>query len=131
MNHIALPIFLAALCGATTLAQAPGAHWSVTTVTGSMPPLTRENPGVSDGSGMLVFGGIDMVTGLRSNGLWRFDGASWTQLSADGATGSPPARAQCAVAWDFARGRLVVFGGSDGRSSSTTPGSGPAPSGST
>ena len=51
----------------------------------------------------------------RSNALHRYDPVAnvWTTLTADGAVGSPPARAQSGIAWDAGRARLVVFGGSD------------------
>src|SRR5688572_9422326 len=95
---------------AAAAAQAPGAHW--TQLTTNTPPSTRENPGVSDGSWFYVFGGIPVSGPLRSNALHRYDPVAnlWTTLSAEGAPGAPTARAQGAVAWDFARGRLVVFG---------------------
>lgn len=101
------------LLGTLAFAQAPGAHWS-TTPTPSDPPLRRENPGTADSSFMYVFGGRSGGSGgVSMNDLWRFDGAAWTQMTADGAPGSPPARDQAGVTWDFGRGRLVVFGGGD------------------
>jgi len=101
------------LTAAVAFTQAPGAHWSSTTTTQD-PPLRRENPGAADLSSMYVFGGTSGSSGgARMNDLWKFDGTTWTQMTADGAVGSPPARFQAGVTWDFARNRLVVFGGFD------------------
>ncbi|MCR9243571.1 MAG: hypothetical protein NXI31_00960 [bacterium] len=81
---------------------------------GSEPPLRRESPGATDGTHMYVFGGQSGNSGgSRLNDLWQFDGQVWTQMTANGAAGSPPARTQAGVTWDTARGRLVVFGGND------------------
>jgi hypothetical protein len=99
-----------ALVGSASLAQAPGAHWS-TTPAGTNPPVRTENPGTASSSDMYLFGGAAGST--RLNDLWRFNGAAWTLMTADGAAGSPPARSQAGVTWDFGRNRLVVFGGSD------------------
>lgn len=114
-----MKLFSLLVTAAATLAggapcQAPGAHW--TQLTTNTPPSTRENPGVSDGVAFYVFGGIPAAAGpTRSNALYSYDPVAnnWVTLSAEGAVGSPPARAQCAIAWDFARNVLVVFGGSD------------------
>ncbi|MBK8977443.1 MAG: hypothetical protein IPM29_16145 [Planctomycetes bacterium] len=103
----------AALLTAAALAQAPGAHWS--TVQGiPNPPQRRENPGAADVNNFYVFGGRSGGSGgVPMNDLWRFDGAGWTLMTADGAVGSPPARDLATVTWDFNRNRLVVFGGRD------------------
>ncbi len=92
-------------------AQAPGAHWSMTT-TLSDPPLRIESPGAADFSHMYVFGGRT-TAGVRLNDLWSFDGTSWTMMTADGAAGSPPGRDTAGVAWNYTRNRLTVFGGGD------------------
>lgn len=100
------------LCAAT-LAQAPGAHWSLT-ASGPNPSQRRENPGAADNDHMYVFGGQSGASsGARMNDLWQFDGTSWTEMTTDGAVGSPPARFQAGVTWDFAINKLVVFGGND------------------
>jgi len=111
------PLFLSAALLSTVgaICQAPGAHW--TQLTTNTPAQTRENPGVSDGNVFYVFGGLVGGAGsVRSNALHSYDPVAnvWTTLTADGAVGSPSPRGQCAIAWDFARGVLVVFGGSDG-----------------
>ena len=95
----------------STLAAQYPISWSVTTTTGS-PTWTRENAGVASATDMYVFGGrTGNSGGVHTNGLWRFDGATWTQMTANGAVGSPPARDQAAICWDFGRNVLVVFGG--------------------
>jgi hypothetical protein len=65
--------------------------------------------GVSDGSGMLVFGGLLSSAPSFSNEMWRFDGVTWTNLTPAGA--NPAARDWYASAWDAARSRYVLFGG--------------------
>src|SRR5436309_68018 len=42
---------------------------------------------------------------------------SWTQLTANGAAGSPPARQDATVVWDPADRELLVYGGTDPSSS--------------
>jgi hypothetical protein len=94
--------------------QAPGAHW--TQLATNTPAQTRENPGVSDGARFYVFGGLVGVTStVRSNAFHSYDPIAnlWTTHNADGDPLAPPARAQCGICWDFARSRLVVFGGSN------------------
>ena len=111
-RHLLLLLALPLLCSAV-LAQAPGAHWS-TTPTTTNPPLRRENPGVSDGVYMYVFGGQSGNSGgAPLNDLWRFDGVTWTEMTANGAAGSPPERDRAGITWDMALNRLVVFGGED------------------
>jgi len=105
---------LPVLC-ATALAQAPGPSWILTPAGGTEPALRRENPGTSDGTYMYVFGGkTGNSGGVALNDLWRFDGAAWTEMTANGAAGSPPERDKAGVTWDFARNKLIVFGGQDG-----------------
>jgi hypothetical protein len=112
MRNLAHSLPLALLATAA-VSQAPGAHWTQLT-TNTPAVLTRENPGASNFTHFFVFGGI-YGTSSRSNALHSYDPVAnlWTTLTADGAVGSPPARAQCGIAWDYARSRLVVFGGSD------------------
>ncbi|MBI3968303.1 MAG: hypothetical protein HY329_21915 [Chloroflexi bacterium] len=40
---------------------------------------------------------------------------AWTQLTANGAAGSPPLRGAPAVAWDSQSNRVLVFGGTSGQ----------------
>jgi len=97
----------------TALAQAPGAHWSVIS-SGTNPSQRRENPGAADNNNMYVFGGQSGQSGgVRMNDLWKFDGTTWTEMTTNGAVGSPPARNQAGITWDFSINKLVVFGGND------------------
>ncbi|MBK8095744.1 MAG: hypothetical protein IPK26_01470 [Planctomycetes bacterium] len=65
--------------------------------------------GLTDGGGLLVFGGLTSPSPLTfSDELWRFSGTAWTQLTT---TARPPARDWYAATLDFRRSRLVVFGG--------------------
>lgn len=50
--------------------------------------------------------------GADTLGLWGWDGVRWTRRSASGA--APPGRSGHAVAYDPARGALVLFGGNAG-----------------
>ena len=112
--RLLLPTTLLPLLCATAIAQAPGPNWLQFPTGGTEPPLRRENPGAADNNYMYAFGGTTGNSGgSRVNDLWQFDGATWTQMTADGAVGSPAARHQAGVTWDFARNKLVVFGGQD------------------
>ena len=44
------------------------------------------------------------------NDLWKYNGSNWTQLIANGVTGSPSSR-WCAVSWTDNNGNAYVFGG--------------------
>jgi hypothetical protein len=65
---------------------------------------------------MYVFGGRTPAD-VYVNDLWQFNGSAWTELTANGAAGSPPVRAMAAIAWDHNNDQLVVFGGYDGTNS--------------
>ncbi|MBI3969044.1 MAG: hypothetical protein HY329_25675 [Chloroflexi bacterium] len=59
---------------------------------------------------LLLFGGFG--GGTLYDDLWQYTTAGgWQLLAAHGAGGAPACRAGAAVAWDSARGRLLVFGG--------------------
>lgn len=64
------------------------------------------------GPTLVVFGG-DAYGGILDD-TWLFDGQSWTEATACGDDGCPAARAHHAMAFDEARGELVMFGGTDG-----------------
>lgn len=109
-----LTISLITLLCSDAIGQAPGPSWSVVPTGATEPPLRRENPGTSDGTYMYVFGGKTMNSGgVAINDLWRFDGSAWTEMTSNGAAGSPPARDKAGITWDFARNKLIVFGGQD------------------
>src|SRR5262249_49616981 len=57
----------------------------------------------------LMFGGLELVGGstAMTDTLWQYDGNDWTQRAA----GGPSARVAHAMAFDSARGRVVLFGG--------------------
>jgi hypothetical protein len=58
----------------------------------------------------VVFGGDYLIPGRLgpNNETWLYDGVTWQQLTT---TDSPSARDEASGAYDFARQRLVVFGG--------------------
>lgn len=56
----------------------------------------------------VVFGGQDFATGAYSNGTWEFDGKSWRTVVTPL---SPPPRSDFAMAFDPARGVIVMAGG--------------------
>ena len=97
----------------------PRAEWSLTAGVTGTPSQRRDNPGAASDTHLYVFGGrLGNATSTVLNALYEFDGKAWTLKTAEGAPGSPPKRGGAAVAWDFARNKLVVFGGDAG--SSTT-----------
>lgn len=65
-----------------------------------------------DGQRVLVHGGGTPIgqSPPALSDLWAYDGSAWTSLSTQN---GPGARRGHAMAWDTARGRLVLFGGTD------------------
>lgn len=59
-----------------------------------------------------LFGGFDPVTYAIGNDLWGYDGLTWQQLSTNG----PVNGIGAALAYDWARGELLLFGGNGGSS---------------
>ena len=59
---------------------------------------------------VVLFGGSGEA-GKLYNDLWEWDGVRWNRIVPDGQAGNPPARALHAIAYDEARGRLVMAGG--------------------
>ena len=55
----------------------------------------------------VTFGGIDQ-NGAYLNDAWIYDSSRWTSLAS---TNRPPARAGHTLAFDSARGRVILFGG--------------------
>ncbi len=112
MKTISLILPILALTAVDAIAQAPGAHWSITANVGASMSQRRENPGCASSTHMYVFGGKSgNAGGSAMNDLWEFDGATWTEKTKNGAAGSPPARDKAGVAWDFTGNKLIVFGG--------------------
>jgi hypothetical protein len=60
------------------------------------------------GGGVLLFGGFDTSPVADT---WTWDGKTWKKLDAHG----PPARLAHALAYDRRRGRIVLYGGEDGK----------------
>jgi hypothetical protein len=60
---------------------------------------------------VMLFGGLD-TNGIKQEDLWEWDGTTWTNKTPAGL--KPSARESHAMAYDSARGKLVVFGGDDG-----------------
>ena len=57
---------------------------------------------------VVMFGGVSAdTTAAMPRSLWAWNGRAWTCIAADG----PPGRADAFLAFDAARGRLVLFGG--------------------
>lgn len=95
-----------------------------TTWTNATPdPVTETNNPVARASASMVydaalgkivlFGGRAEVPGGYSNDTWTYDGATWTQVTANGAAGSPPGRQEAMMAYDASIGKVVLFGGID------------------
>lgn len=94
---------------------APRAAWYLVTTTG-LPTQRRDNPGAANDNTFFVFGGRNgNANSTTHNALFKYDGTSFTTLTADTtAAGFPQARGGAAVAWNFTTNRLVVFGGDSG-----------------
>lgn len=112
-----------------TLRAAPRATWVAVTSAGATTsgalsgstyaPLANttfraDNPGAASNDAVWVFGGsLANNTATTANDLWKFDAlaGTFTQLIADGASGSPTHRGRAAIAWNPTSNKLVVFGG--------------------
>lgn len=92
-----------------------GIAWA--TLATTTPPLTWGAATATGASRAYVFGGSDGVGSTLFNDLHMFDGANWTTI-AGGANGPSP-RTHAAISYDWARQRLVLFGGT-GLQTSTT-----------
>jgi len=95
-----------------------GSAWRQVPVTG--PPARAEAVSAYDPrrDRVVLFGGYTDEDGARQRlgDTWEWDGASWTRVASDG----PAATNGAALAFDAARGKIVLFGG--GR-----PAGGPSP----
>jgi hypothetical protein len=60
---------------------------------------------------VVLFGGVGMQAGSWTlpDDTWEWDGSTWTDVTP--ASARPPGRNQVAMAFDSARGRVVLFGG--------------------
>lgn len=109
MNSVSLVALTISVAGFTLTPDGgvrSQSDWSKLTPTAS-PGVLADHVLVHDVRGAVVFGG-DTGAGLK-NETWRFDLTKWTRLTTPNA---PPARIRHAGAYDRARGRFVVFGGS-------------------
>jgi hypothetical protein len=110
------------LCGGETVNRpaVPQAHevWGLSLAgwtqvcRGSKPPLTDQGAtAATDGNngGVLVFGGSTSLSGSEHNETSLWDGLGWRLLDL---AVRPQARTWAAAAWDSARRRVVLFGGS-------------------
>ena len=94
-----------------------GTAWVDSTPTGESPEARQNHAMVRDArrSQVVLFGGDD--NGLSAGGLrndtWTWDGSSWTEVTPE--AGSPAPRQNHALAYDPARGRVILFGGRDAR----------------
>lgn len=77
-------------------------------------PVARENAAVaarSAANDAILFGGRTASGELR-NDTWRFDGSTWTEITAGGTR--PPARHRHSMVYQAARDRVLLFGGTTG-----------------
>lgn len=87
-----------------------GATWTAISTAASPSARTEHAMAYSSGSAETVlFGGYD-ANGLLRNDRWKYNGVTWVQQSGPAAS-RPPARTSHAMAYDAARGRMVMFGG--------------------
>lgn len=107
------PIFVKLMSVATVAvltATAGAQSFPWTTLSPTTSPSARERAGsATDGSVIYLYGGQVGTSTAPYADLLSFDGTDWTQLTASGAGAGP--RSSPVMAWDSARGRLVVFGG--------------------
>jgi hypothetical protein len=77
------------------------------------PPLTREAAMAFDSRRkvMVMFGGYDFAAEINSTATYEFDGEKWTGYTFDTV---PDARSDHAMAFDEARGVMIMFGGDSG-----------------
>ena len=93
-----------------------GSAWTDVTPAGAnASPSARTFPALAYDSArerVVLFGGQDSSDNELSD-TWEWDGSAWTDVTPAGANASPPARFDHALAYDSARGRVVLFGGLD------------------
>jgi hypothetical protein len=80
-------------------------------------PSARASPAMAYDSArgrVVLFGGDEGSTGTLKQDVWEWDGTSWADRTPAGT--KPSARDDHAMAYDSARGRVVLFGGDDGAS---------------
>jgi hypothetical protein len=104
--------FLISSSGGTYAFDRTTNHWTNPVVAGdpAAPPARGGASTVWDGEQVILFGGA-IGGGSTSSDLWWFDPASatWQPKLANGAPGSPSARANAMMVWDGSQ--VVLFGG--------------------
>ncbi|MDX2091280.1 MAG: DUF4215 domain-containing protein [Kofleriaceae bacterium] len=90
-----------------------GTTWrDVTPATGSPPAREKAAMAYDPVRGrVILFGGTD---GAARADTWAWDGTAWTDVTPTLVADSPPARAGATMAFDVARARTMLFGGSAG-----------------
>lgn len=94
-----------------------GATWKLARPSGTRPQARAAHAMAFDSSHgrTVLFGGYEAPTWLMLQDTWEWDGSLWAQKATTGPR--PSNRARHAMAYDAARGRVVLFGGSDGGAS--------------
>jgi N-acetylneuraminic acid mutarotase len=86
-----------------------GASWTQETPLNSPPPLIQGAIAVDATGNLMLFGGYDLNnSNTYPQETWRWDGATWTELSTNIA---PPGRQLAQMAYDSDTQEVVVFGG--------------------
>jgi MYXO-CTERM domain-containing protein len=101
--------------GALSQPASPMGPWVQVSVGGPGLPAARYSCGGSydPGVGMtLVFGGTNSTTPFGD--LWGWSGVQWKELNPGTSDAGPAARQEISLAYDSARQRTVMFGGSNG-----------------
>jgi len=95
-------------------------NWTELNYTGGPPAGQASSSAVYDPANnlMVVFGGVLSGSPDVSNAAWVLSNANgqggtpvWTNLTAEGAAGSPPGRQLCTAVYDRASNRMTIFGG--------------------
>jgi len=89
-----------------------GANWTLVTTASS--PSARQLHGMVYDSGrgkVVLFGGDGGSSATSENDTWEYDGVNWTLVTT---ASSPSARGKHTMAYDSARGKVVMFGGFGG-----------------
>ena len=110
MRRSLLALPLVALMSATAFAQ----NWARTNPT-NKPAARAFSAAVYEWrrQRVLMFGGGTRQNFAQFTGTWAWNGKDWTKLTT---RTTPPGRSSHAMAYDFARGRTVMFGGYTGTS---------------
>lgn len=99
--------------GAADVWEWDGTNWASRTPLGSTPNLGPGSAMVYDTARarMVLFGGFELAIAKYWRDVWEWDGVGWANKTPSGIFPSP--RTGDALAYDSARGRVVMFGGYD------------------